>query len=161
MAGLKFSAWTSATNGEVALSTGAQDIVLLLVAPANQGVIVRAWGLFLDGTTSTASPILVRLIQKTSTAPAGGVAGNKSNRDMSSSMTVQTTVTSENAAGSSFSTQGTNGDVYARGEIHPQMGNGEFWPLGEHILIEPAGMLAITALAGAAVNAVAGFLCEE
>lgn len=157
MAGLIFTAWTT---GEIAISTTGEDIHLLLKAPANQGVIIKSWGLFNDGQTSTAAPILVRILKKTGTI-TGGVAGKKANRDGSSSMSVQTTVTSENTGGTSFTAQGTDDDLYGQFNVHAQTGHGEFWPLRQEILIEPGTTVVMTSKAGAVINCTAGFICEE
>jgi len=157
MAGLEFTAWTT---GEIAVSTTGEDIIMLITAPANQGVIIKSWGLFFDGTTATEAGVLCRLVELTGTI-TGGVAGQKSDNNMMSAATVQTTVTSENTAGTSFTAQGTAGDLFGQWSIHPQTGHGEFRTLDTRILVAGGSTVALTGRASAAVNVTGGLICEE
>jgi hypothetical protein len=58
------------TEGVVALAAATAKTILSVTAPATHGIDLIAWSISLDGTTSSASPVLVEICQFTA-ATAG------------------------------------------------------------------------------------------
>lgn len=141
------------TPSEVALAAATAKTVLQLTAPANQRLMVKRWGIYFDGISATAEPVVIKLI-KQSTAGSGGTSQSPVIISAGSE-TLQATglygITSE-------PTTTAVQDVF---ELHPQMGWQEFIPLDQGFPILGGTRLGITVTAPAIVNCMAKIIYEE
>jgi hypothetical protein len=125
-----------------------------VLAPANQRVKVLGYGFYLDGVTSNAVPVELR-IQRQSTAGTGtGITVGDDESELTE--TVQSTATGN------FTVEPTAGQVLRVISIPAFMGQYEVpLPAGQEIIIPGGGRLGFTFNAPAGVN-VRGYLkCEE
>lgn len=149
MAGIKA---VVTTEGEIALTAATAKTVLQLVAPTNQRLHLKGFGISFDGTSSSAEPVQVDILKQTTAGTMSSATPVKDGDPGSETLqaTAQKNATSEPTAG----------DVLRRYEIHPQGGGYErvFEP-GE--LCIPGGTrLGLRATAPANVNCV-GFMSYE
>ena len=148
MAGIRARAITA----EVALTAATARTVLQLVAPANQRVLVTSWGVFFDGTSVTAEPVVVVLEKQTT---AGTMSALTPTKLSGGSETLQTT------AQHTATAEPTSGDLIDRIEVHPQSGFQDNLPHGREIPVLGGQRLAIKCTAPAGVNVVAKVEFEE
>lgn len=141
------------TTAEIALAAATAKSVLQLKAAVNQRVRVKEWGVFFDGTSTTAEPVQVRVIRQT-TAGTFGTTPTVVTRDGHS----ETPQTVAKANASAEPTPGAELDAI---EVHPQSGYEKIFPLGDEIIIPGGGYLAIECTAPAGVNVRAKFAFEE
>lgn len=132
-----------ATTAEIALTAATAKTVLQVVAPANQRLELKRWGVFFDGTSPTNEPVQVRLLRQTTAGtmtaltPVMLAAGSETVQS-----TAQHTATAEPTAGNTL-------DV---AEVHPQSGYEVVIPFDQAIEVPGGGRLAIECTAPAAVN---------
>lgn len=141
------------TPNEVSLAAATAKTVLQILAPANQRLMVKRWGIYFDGTSTTAEPVIIKLI-KQSTAGSGG----------SSQSPVMMSAGSETPQASglyNITTEPTTTTVMDIIELHPQQGWQEFIPLDQGFPIVGGTRLGITVTAPAIVNCVAKIVYEE
>lgn len=141
-------------TAEIALTAATAKTVLQHVAPTNHRVKVMAWGVYFDGVSSTAEPVLVELLRQTT-------AGT-----MSALTPVKTDAASEtllSTAQHTATVEPTASDVLARIEVHPQSGYEKICstPGSQLYVIGGGGRLGIRCTAPAAVNVVAKIDFEE
>jgi hypothetical protein len=131
------------TPADVALAAATAKTVLQVAAPTNQRLELVRWGVFFDGVTSTAVPVLVELLRQTtagtstSATPVAQVAGSE---------TVQST------AGYNFSAEPTAGNILDIAKVHPQSGYEVLLPLNQQMEVPGGGRLGIRITAAAIVN---------
>lgn len=145
------------TTSEIALSVATRKTVIQLIAASNHRARLNGWGIYFDGTSSSAEPVQVELIRQT-TAIGGtpsAVTGRK--KDPGADETVQTTA---QVYGTS-PTEPTDGDLMEAKEVHPQSGYEKYYPAGKEIIVQGGGRVAIVATAPAAVNCRAFYDVEE
>lgn len=142
----------SANTAEIALTAATAKTVLYLKAATNQKIKVLRWGVFFDGTSSSAEPVQVRLLRFTTDATVTSLTPVKKGTD---SETVQTT------AGYNASAEGTAGDVLDVIEVHPQTGYEVIFPMGQEIKVPGGGRVGIECTAPASVNVRAKIDFEE
>lgn len=150
MAGIIASLYTPS---EVALAAATAKTVLQLTAPANQRLVVKRWGIYFDGISSTAEPIVIKLI-KQSTAGSGGT----------SQTPVMLSAGSESIQATGLygiTSEPTTTSVLDIIEIHPQSGWQEFIPLDQALPVLGGTRLGIQVTAPAVVNCVAKIIYEE
>lgn len=143
----------TALTAEVALSAATARTVLQLVAPANHRVVVKRWGVFFDGQSVSAEPVLVRLLFQTSAGTMSALTPKK--MDGSLTETLQTT------AQHSATVEPSAGDVLDTLNVHPQQGYREVYPLGEEIILGGGDRIGIECTAPDGVNVVGTFVFEE
>jgi hypothetical protein len=152
MAGLDFTATPTA---EVALSAGATRTVVQVVAPANQRVKIKGYGISFDGTSVTAEPVLVQLVRQSTagTMTALTLIKDDPGRDETIQATAQHSATVEPATG----------DILDQIHVHPQGGYVWMFPLGGEKWINGGGRAGIRVITPAGVNpnCVAKMFCEE
>lgn len=141
-----------AITAEVALTAATARTVLQLVAAANQRVKVTSWGVFFDGVSVTAEPIVVALEKQTT---AGTMSALTPTKLTPGSETLQTT------AQHTATAEPTSGSLIDRIEVHPQSGFQDNLPHGREILVAGGERLAVKCTAPAGVNVVAKFEFEE
>jgi hypothetical protein len=139
MAGLNLAAITS----EIALSAATAKTVVQLVAAANQPIKVYRWGVFFDGTSTTAEPVQVVLMRQST---AGTMSSLTPTKVSNHSETVQTT------AQHTATAEPTSGDVLDMIEVHPQSGYEYVAPLGYEFDVPGGGRIGIVCTAPAGVN---------
>jgi len=149
MSGLRFTV----APGEIALTGGAAKTVLQVKAPAEQRVKLWAFGLYFDGTSATAEPVVAQLVRQTTDGTLTSVTPSK--LDPGCAETIQT------AAGKNASSEPTAGDVLKQWEVHPQRSYEWTAPLGREILVPGGERLALVCTAPASVNVIPWMELEE
>ena len=149
MAGLGFAAQTASIATGTSLKTLAQ-----VVAATNTRAKVREWSISFDGTSNTATPILVEVVRQTSAGTMSSLTLRKQNT--SDSETLQTTglhtATAEPTDG---------GDVPFAELVHPQTGYTWQSPFGGEWIVPGGGRLGLRVTAAAGVNARVRLIGEE
>lgn len=141
------------TTAEIALSAATAKTIFQLVAAANHRVKILGWGVFFDGTSTTAEPVQVRLLRQTT---AGTMSANTlTKRDDSIADTLLTTA-QDNATA-----EPTAGNVLEVCEVHPQQGYQVFYPLGGEPIVGGGDRVGIECTAPATVNVRAMMIFEE
>lgn len=148
MAGIYLSAETN----EIALTAATAKTVLQIVAPSNHRLKLTRWGVFFDGATPSAEPVVVELIRQTT-------AGTMTT--LTPVVEVPITETIQSTAYHTATGEPTAGDVLRRREVHPQAGYEYIFPLGQELHIPGGGRLGIRITSPAAVNAIGSLGWEE
>lgn len=143
----------TALTAEVALTATQAKTVLQLVAPANHRVVIKRWGVFFDGQSVSAEPVLVRLLFQSTAGTMSALTPRK--MDGSLPETLQT------SAQHTATSEPTAGDVLDTINVHPQQGYREVYPLGEEIVLGGGDRIGIECTAPDNVNVVATFVFEE
>lgn len=143
----------TARVSEEALAAATEETVIQLVAPANQRVVVKGFGIFFDGQTVGNEPVYIEIARQTTAGTASALT--PAARDGSISETIQT------SAQQDFTGEPTKGNVLESYNIHPQSGYGAYYPFESPIIIEGGGRLGLIATAPDAVNCTAWFVFEE
>lgn len=146
-----------ATTAEQALVAATAKTLLQVVAAANHRVKVLGWGIFFDGTSTTAEPVQVRLLRQATAIGGTPTAVVLTKRDNSLAETILTTA----AIYGGTPAEPTAGDVIEVLEVHPQSGYQIMYPLGAEPIIGGGGRIAIEATAPGAVNARVTVIVEE
>lgn len=151
MAGLKFRLQTA----EISSGT-AKQVVLQVIAPANQRVKVKEIAISFKGIVNTDAPILCA-VERQSTAGSGGTSLTPVKVVTSDSETIQSTA----LKAINGSTMPTVTNTEMTEEVHPQ--GGFLWqaPYGEELIVAGGERLGIAVTAGVSVNCVARMVCEE
>lgn len=149
MAGLDFIA----RQGEIALVATTARTVLQVVAPANQRVKIKEWGVFFDGTSVTAESVVIQIVKQTDAGTMSALTPVK--RDSSIPGTIQST------AQHTATVEPTTTDIVDEIEVHPQQGYEKIFPLGGELWIPAGERRAIRCNAPANVNVNTKLVCEE
>ena len=144
------------TGGDVALSAATAKTVLNVVAASNALFRLIEFSVSFDGTSSTATPVLVELCYSTQ---AGNGTGSSS---VTIAQTGGPTRTVQATSNKNYSTEPTTLTTWKRWRVHPQTGITMQFPLGR----EPeetvtADALCLRLTAAASVNAQAYMEFEE
>lgn len=142
MAGLRVTAENTAA---VALSAATEKTLIQLNAPAQQRLKVLRVGVFFDGASTTAVPVLVKLILTTTAGTNTALTLAKT--VSSDSETIQTT------AGENASAEGTNSTLLDQWLVHPQMGVDLTYAFGQEKIVVGGSRIAVKVTAPAVVNA--------
>lgn len=153
MSGVRFKART----GEIATTTSAKTI-LQLVAAANHGVIIEEINISFQGTSNTATPILVDVIRQTDAGTTGTATSTIRKDPDDSDETIQTTTRD---GGTGYSAEPTAGDILKTIYVHPQTGWDWAARIRGEIKIGGGDRLGIRVTAGASVNCVVSVTGEE
>ena len=150
MAGLRVTAENTAA---VALAAATAKTVLQLNAPANQRLKLQRVGVFFDGASTTAVPVLVRLV--IATTAGTNTALTLAKQVSSDSETIQTT------AGENATVEPTKTTLLDQWLVHPQTGIDLTYAFGQEKIIVGGGRVAIEITAPANVNCRAKIDFEE
>jgi hypothetical protein len=138
--------------------TGTSVAITLLqaVAATNQKIKINEISISFQGTSNTASPVLVDVIEQT-TAGTGLTANNPTKFDKTLPEAVQST----GQRGIAQSVEPTAGNVLWEEYIHPQ--TGLLWqsPFSKEFIVGGGNRLGVRANANAAVNCIARAIGEE
>ena len=133
------------TTGEVPLSAATAKTILQVQSPSNHRLKILGWGVYFDGTSSSAEPIQVRLLEQQNTGTMFPLTINK--QDPSLRETIQSTAsinaTAEPAVGLT---------IFKRIEVHPQGGYEELRPFSQEYIVSGNGKVGIECTAPATVN---------
>lgn len=143
--------FTVGSEGEIALVAATAKTVLQVIAPANQMLDLKAFGVAFDATSGAAEPVRVQLLRQTT---AGTVTAVTPRKTRVGGPGVQAT------AGKNATVEPTDGDILREYEVHPQTGYERAFEPGE-IEIDGGGRLALKITAPAAVNCIAWMDVEE
>lgn len=148
MAGVRIKATKSA------ISTGTSEKTLIqVVAASNHAVLVEEISLSFNGTSNSATPILVQVARQTTAGTMSALTPVKDPDD--SDETLQTT------AQHTATAEPTKGDVLMHEYVHPQHGYTWQAPFGGKIKIGGGDRLGVIVTAGADVNAAVRVVGEE
>ncbi len=149
MAGVLFAAQSPKIATGVAAKT-----ILQLVAATNTRIKLKEWSISFDGTSNTATPLLVELVRQTSAGTMTALTLRKINNSDAETLqsTSQHTATAEPTDAS---------DVPYTELIHPQTGYTWQAPFGGEIIVKGGERLGLRVTAAATVNAEARFVGEE
>lgn len=150
MAGLRCTAENTAA---VALAAATAKTVLQLNCPANQRIKIQRVGIFFDGASTTAVPVLCRLVIATTAGTNTALTLNK--LVSSDSETIQTT------AGENATVEPTKTTLLDQWLIHPQMGVDLTYAFGQEKIVVGGGRVALEITAPAIVNVRAKIDFEE
>lgn len=150
MAGLRVTAENTAA---VALVAATVKTVIQLNCPAQQRIKIQRVGFFFDGASTTAVPVLVRLIIATTAGTNTALTLNK--KVSSDTETIQTT------AGENASAEPTKTTLLDQWLVHPQMGLDLTYAFGQEHIIVGGGRVALDCTAPANVNVRAKVDFEE
>lgn len=142
-----------ASNAEQAVAAATVETIIQIVAPTNHRVAIKGWGVFFDGVSVTAEPVLVELVRQSTAGTSSANIPVK--KDDSIAETLQTT------ARDAFTAEPTTGDILKRREVHPQQGWYEYFQLGDEVICGGADRIGIRVTAPAAVNAIGEIDFEE
>lgn len=126
-------------SGEVSLVAATAKTVLQVVAASNHRILVKGVSVMLKGTTSTDTPVRVRILRQTNAGTMSSATPVK-NSD-SDDETLQTT------AQYNASAEPTAGDVLSMLEVHPQTGIVFFYPPGMEPVVKGGARLGVECLA--------------
>ncbi len=149
MAGLHIKGTTAA----IALAAATAETIIQIVSPANQRVKLKRWGVYFDGASATAVPVLVKLHVQTSAGTMSALTPAKWNSD--DAETIQTTMQHTATA------EPTTGAALEEKLVHPQQGYEIIYPLGDELVLPGGTKLGIVCTAPAIVNVRAEVYCEE
>ena len=143
----------TATTAEVALTAATAKTTIQAVAATNHRVKILAWGVYFDGTSSSAEPVQVVMMRQTTAGTASALTPVKNDDSIADTLltTFQHTATVEP----------TSGDVLKRLEVHPQTGYEEQCPFGQEYIMGGGDRLGIVCTAPAGVNVVSWVKFEE
>lgn len=141
-----------AQTAEVALTAATAKTILQLVAPANQRLKIKGWGVFFDGTSATDEPVQVRLLRQTT---AGTMTSLTPVKTCAGSETIQST------AQHTATAEPTAGDVLDSLEVHPQSGYEKQISPDQKFEVPGGGRIGVECTAPAGVNARAKIFFEE
>lgn len=144
---------TAENTAAVALAAATAKTVLQINAPTNQRLKLQRVGIFFDGASPTAVPVLVRLIVATTAGTNTALTLNKI--VSSDSETIQST------AGENATVEPTKTTVLDQWLIHPQMGLDLTYAFGQEKIIVGGGRVAVEVTAPAVVNVRAKVDFEE
>ena len=141
MAGLRVTAENTAA---VALSAATEKTAIQVNAPTNQRLLIKRVGIFFDGASTTAVPVLCKLILVSTAGTNTALTLNK--LVSTDDETIQST------AGENASAEGTNSTLLDQWLIHPQMGLDLTYAFGQEKVVAGGGRVAIKLTAPAVVN---------
>lgn len=141
-----------AQTAEVALVAATAKTIMQIIAPAQQRLKIKGWGVFFDGISGTDSPVQVRLLRQTT---AGTVSSLTPVKQVAGNETVQTT------AGHTATVEPTAGDVLDIAEVHPQSGYEKLIPFDMPLEVPGGGRIGIECTAPDVVNVRAKIIFEE
>jgi hypothetical protein len=136
----------------IALSANVAKTVLQLAGPPNHRVKILGWGVYFDGTSSTAVPVAARVLRQST---AGTMTGLTPTKTIPAAETILT------AAQHTASAEPTAGDQVDMALVPPTTGYEVKFPFGQEIYMEGGGRLGIEITAPAIVNVKAKFFFEE
>jgi len=148
MSGVRAKAQVSAVATGTALKT-----IMQLVAATNHGVEVEELSISFNGTSNSATPILVQIARQTTAGTMTSLTCVKDPDDFDETLqtTAQHTATAEP----------TLGDILEAEYVHPQQGYTWYKGPGREIKIGGGDRLAIVVTAAASVSAAARMTYKE
>lgn len=145
----------TAVTTEVALAAATAKTVLLITAASTKRLQVAEFWVEGDGISGSAEPMVVEVLRKSGTLTGyGSITPNP--LDPAAPAALFTA-----GQGDGDSTEGTDGAVLYRHEVHPQGGKHYVFPLGRYIHLAVNGVLGIRVTSPATGNVVAGFGVDE
>lgn len=151
--------WVANTTAESTLASSSSKALIRLIAPSSFSVKIKEWGVFFDGISATAEPVVVQLCavdtsfgNYTTHTPA-----RRAGRPSAAQSVVQTMNTSSGP---------TIFSILATREIHPQSGYQEKFSYGDEIIIcgvttAAGGAVALIVNSPSSVNAMGEIVFEE
>lgn len=150
MAGLRLLA---ANTIDVALAAATAKTVIQINAPTNQRLLVRRIGIFFNGASTTAIPVLIQAL-------------TKSTAGTSTPLTLTKVITSDpetiqSTAGENFTVEGTTGVMQDEWLIHPQMGLDITLAFAQELVVIGGARFALVMTAPASVSLRAKIFFDE
>jgi hypothetical protein len=152
--GAEYLAIPKSSHASVEVATGTALKTLLQVAtPSTTGMMICGWGWSMDGTSGSAAPGQVDLIDVDVAATVTSLTPEKR---LSANAPASLCVGGASATGYNASAEGTITDsrLLDSPEIHPQTGYGVWFDSNDRIYMKPSRFLRIRCLFAATVNGV-------
>jgi hypothetical protein len=140
-------------TAEIATISGTKTL-MQVIAPTNQRLVVRRWGVFFDGVSVTQEPIQVELVRQTTAGTPGTAAA-------AGKLLVAGSETPQGTFASNYSAEPTTTDVLDVAEVHPQTGYEAAVQFEGPIEIPGGGRLGMRCIATVVVNARCKIIWEE
>jgi hypothetical protein len=143
------------TPSEVALTGASSKTVLQISTTAGTNLpraLLKKLAIMFDGTSTTAEPVIIRIVRQTTAGTATSLLGVGVNSFSDPIVT---------AGAFNFTVEPTAGDTIDVIEVHPQSGYSIIYPLGMEPVIPSNTRLAIVVTAPASVNCHASIWIEE
>lgn len=153
MAGVRYTY----TTAEIALSTGVTKSILQIRSVANHRALIEGWSVSFDGTSGTADPVGVTLLNQTTDGTWGTTLtpGNKKNTGDQE--------TPQIAGYANASAEPTDGVIIKRLNVHPQGGYEYTAPFGQELVLPgiASNRIGLKCLAAQGVNCFGTFEMNE
>ena len=148
--------FVACTTTEALLASSSEKALIRITAPASASIKIKEWGVFFDGVSVTAEPVVVKLICSgtTETGMTTHVPVRRNSRITASQCVVQT-------LGASCCTLDSSG-IYCIREVHPQSGYQEKFAYGDEIVVSgTSGTIALHVISPSSVYAIGEIVYEE
>lgn len=142
------------STAETLLASSSEKWLVQIITPSSQTIKIKEWGVFFDGVSVTAEPVLCRLIASNSSFGSWTTHTPKRRAGYitASACTVRTMNTSSN---------GDSSGVYATREVHPQSGYQEKFSFGDEITVSGGAMITMAINSPSSVNVIGEIVYEE
>ena len=141
-------------GGSISLAAATAKTPIVFTAPTHQRVKILGYGFYFDGTLNSAKPVQIE-IQRASAAGTSTAATPYPDEEDLSGDTFQTT------CGVNCTVEPTYTNALKTFTVHPQLGYEYLAPLGQEIIMQPAGKLGFQVTAPASVNVRGYVMIEE
>lgn len=135
MAGLKLHV----TTGEIALAANTAKTFQTIKAATGHRALIKGFGVFIKGTSSTDPPVLCELIQYTGDFGGTPASNSPIKKNPGDPETIQTT----GKKWATGATEPSSPTVIKSLEIHPQTGYEFQCPWGEEYIVSNGGIMGI------------------
>lgn len=140
-------------TSEIALTANASKTVLRVNASSSVGVVVTEFGVYFDGVSATAEPVILRLLRLNSDGTMTSLTGNLTG--LIQGETIQATGAFD------ATVEPTYGAQLELKEIHPQSGYEKGYGFGLETYVPPSGRIGLVVTAPANVNCIPYIKIEE
>ena len=148
--------FVAGTTTESLLASSSEKTLIRITTPSSASIKIKEWGVFFDGVSVTAEPVVVKVMASgtTETGMTSHTPIRRNARITASQCVVQTLGTSCCALDSS--------GIYCIREVHPQSGYQEKFAFGDEIVVSgTSGTIAIHVNSPSSVYVIAEMVYEE
>jgi hypothetical protein len=152
--------YTANTTAEVALVASSAKCLIRLIPPSSFQIKIKEWGVYFDGVSATAEPVMVQLCSVDTSY--GWYTTHTPIKRSGKPTAAQTICQTANTSSSSPTIFG----IYCTREVHPQSGYQEKFAYGDEICVgglptAVGGVAALIVTSPTTVNVMAEMVFEE
>ena len=140
-------------TSEIALTAAASKTVMRVSASSSVGIVVLEYGVFFDGVSAVAEPVIVRLVRLSSDGTMTGLTGNLTGL-------IQGETVQASGAFNATVEPGLGAQLELK-EIHPQSGYEKAYGFNTETYVPPSGRIGLVIMAPANVNCIPYMKIEE